>query len=30
MHEIIHSMHIKKEESMFLKLDMEKVYDRVN
>lgn len=30
MHKVLHSVHIKKEESMFLKLDMEKAYDRVN
>lgn len=30
MHEILHSMNIKKEEAMIIKLDMEKAYDRVN
>lgn len=29
LHKVLHSIKVKKEESMILKLDMEKAYDRV-
>jgi len=30
MHELLHSIKDRKEETMILKLDMEKAYDKVN
>jgi len=30
LHEVLHSLHVKKEKGIILKLDFEKAYDRVS